>query len=136
MIDPGYNPIRFHHWLKMNRQSQEVVYEYDFDEMTLKEKAAYLFWNVFAAQQELAELAVEFSWKPWAVDEPFVNRERVIAEGVDVLHFLGNIFSGLKVTDSELNAAYEEKAQLNRKRMASGSYSAKKGGLGEGSDLG
>ncbi len=129
-------PNRFSQWLKLNRQSQEVVYDYDFNSMTTKELAEYLFWNVFAIQQEAAELAVEFSWKPWAVDEPFVNRERIIAEGVDILHFVGNIFSGMQVTDDELNRAYEEKAQLNRKRKASGKYSAKKGGLGDGSDLG
>lgn len=136
MPHSGLYPIRFYDWLRFNRQSQEVVYNYDFEGMSTKELAEYMFWNVFAAQQELAELAVEFSWKPWAVDKPFVNRDRVIAESVDILHFVGNILSGVRVTDEELNEAYEEKAQLNRRRMASGSYSAKKGGLGDGSDQG
>lgn len=93
-------------------------------------------WNVFAAQQELAELAVEFSWKPWAVDEPFVNRERIIDEAVDVLHFVGNILVAVNATDEELNEAYEKKVQLNIARKTSGTYSAQKGGLGDGSDQG
>lgn len=97
--------------------------------------AAYIDWNQTAAVQELAELREEFSWKPWAVDKPFVNRRRVLEEIVDVHHFTGNILVGMGVTDEEFDKAYQKKQQKNRERKASGTYSAKKGGLAEGSDL-
>lgn len=132
-------------WLESTRKLQTETYHYDLDWLAFgsepgatavtKELAAYIFWNVFSAQQELAEAAVEFSWKPWAVDQPFVNRERILDEIVDVHHFTGNILVGMGVTDEEFEAAYQRKQQKNRDRVASGSYSAKKGGLGEGSDI-
>lgn len=132
-------------WLKSTRALQMGTYGYDLDwfeeglrleaPAVLKELAAYISWNSFAAFQELAEMNVEFSWKPWAVDQPFINRERILNEIVDVNHFLGNILTALGVTDEEYAAVYQAKQQKNRERAASGSYSAIKGGLGEGSDL-
>jgi hypothetical protein len=95
----------------------------------------FLDWNVTAAIQELAEVREEFSWKPWATDEPFVNRDRVRDEVVDVMHFLGNILVAIGVTDEELAEAYQAKQEKNRLRKESGSYSARKGGIAEGSDV-
>lgn len=131
-------------WLLSTRNLQIGTYGYDLDWLAeglrlgvpsvTKELAAYITWNLFAAHQELAETAVEFSWKPWAIDEPFVNRERIVNELIDVNHFVGNILTAMGVTDEEYAAAYQAKQQKNRERAASGSYSAIKGGLGEGSD--
>lgn len=131
-------PLRFKHWLHLTKQVQTDIYGYDFDalQVDVKGQAEYIWWNVFAAQQELAELSVEFSWKPWAVDKPFVNRQRIMDEAVDVLHFMGNMLTAIGVTDDELNEAYRRKVQLNIQRKQSGSYSAKKGTLADGSDLG
>lgn len=132
-------------WLESTRQLQTGTYGYDLDWMTeglrlnipsvVKELADYIEWNSFAATQEIAEMNVEFSWKPWAVDEPFVNKDRILNEIIDVNHFLGNILTALGITDEEYAAAYQAKQQKNRARAASGSYSAIKGGLGEGSDV-
>lgn len=99
------------------------------------EVADYLDWNQTAAIQELAEAREEFSWKPWATDAPFVNRDRVRDEIIDALHFLGNMLTVMGVTDDELAEAYQKKQEINRARAASGNYSAKKGGLTMGSDL-
>jgi dimeric dUTPase (all-alpha-NTP-PPase superfamily) len=96
--------------------------------------AHYLDWNQTAAVQELAEVREEFSWKPWATDQPFVNRERVRDEIIDVLHFLGNMLTAMGVTDEELALYYQHKQDINRQRAASGTYSAIKGGLAQGSD--
>lgn len=124
-------------WLESTKELQEETYGYKFSPDSEPQwVAAYLEWNVFAAYQELAELAVEFSWKPWAVDPPFVNRDRVRDEVIDVLHFAGNILTAIGVTDEELAEHYQAKQSLNRRRHYSGAYSAKKGGLGEGSDNG
>lgn len=96
--------------------------------------AKYLDWNQTAAIQELAEVREEFSWKPWAKDQPFVNKERVRDEIIDVMHFLGNMLTVMGVTDQELEGAYKKKQDINRQRAASGTYSAVKGGLSQGSD--
>ncbi len=87
-------------WLESTRKLQQLVYGYpiemliqgarvkgNYTELT----ARYLEWNTFAIYNELAELAYEFSWKPWASDKPFVNGDRIMQECIDVLHFIGNI---------------------------------------------
>lgn len=132
-------------WLLSTYNLQMGTYGYDLDWFAaglrlgatgvVKELAAYIDWNVTAAVQELAEARVEFSWKPWAIDEPFVNRERLVNEVVDVCHFLGNILTAMGVDDAEFEAFYRAKQDKNRLRAASKNYSAKKGTLGEGSDI-
>lgn len=132
-------------WLRSTYGLQVGTYGYDLDwfaeglrlgaPSVIKELARYIDWNMTAAVQELAEARVEFSWKPWAVDDPFVNRERLINEMVDVNHFIGNVLTAMGVTDEEYEIAYQAKQQKNRERAASGSYSAIKGSLGEGSEI-
>ena len=67
---------------------------------------------------EVAEISGEFAWKPWAVDHPFINRDALLEEIVDVNHFLGNMLVYLGVTDSEYEAAYRRKQAINRDRQA------------------
>jgi hypothetical protein len=124
-------------WLASTTELQTETYNYDYDRLRERhaEMSKYIMWNMFAAFQELAEASVEFSWKPWAVDQPFANRDRIRDEIIDVNHFLGNILSALGVTDKEYEEAYREKQDKNRRRAASGTYSAKKGTLGEGSEV-
>lgn len=129
-------------WLESTAQLQKETYGYaDIYDLTLQKAhpqivTMYLDWNTTAAVQELAEVREEFSWKPWATDQPFFNRDRIRDEIIDTLHFLGNILTALGVTDDELEAAYQQKQDVNRRRAASGNYSAQKGGLAEGSDVG
>lgn len=125
-------------WLAATKELQEKVYKYVFDKddaLNFPELVSkYLDWNTTAAVQELAEMRIEFSWKPWAKDDPFVNPIRVRNELIDALHFIGNMLVACGVTDEELWTAYRQKQEINRARAASGNYSAKKGGLGDGSD--
>jgi len=134
-------------WLESTAELQEKTYEYPLKNMARGAEegappqyagplAKYIMWNSFAATQELAEMNVEYSWKPWATDLPFINRQRILDEIIDVEHFLGNILVGMGVTDDEHEAAYKAKQDKNRRREASGVYSARKGGLGEGSEVG
>jgi hypothetical protein len=113
---------------------QENTYGYRFKFAPPDVVAPYLSWNQTAAVQELAEVREEFSWKPWATDPPFVNKDRVRDEIIDVLHFLGNMLVAIGVDDEELALFYQAKQAKNRSRQASGKYSARKGGLSEGSD--
>lgn len=126
-------------WLESTDKLQRETYGYGnlYEGARLGEDgstADYLNWNATAAVQEMAEVREEFSWKPWAKDEPFVNRDRVRDEIIDTLHFLGNMLTVIGVTDLELAIHYQIKQDINRQRAASGTYSAKKGGLSEGSD--
>jgi hypothetical protein len=127
-------------WLESTDKLQRETYgygsQYQLALLEPKIMADYLDWNQTAAVQELAEVREEFSWKPWATDTSFVNRDRVRDEIIDVLHFLGNMLTVMGVTDDELAEEYQKKQEINRRRAASGTYSAKKGGLAEGSDVG
>ncbi len=74
--------------------------------------------NAFAAAVELlGEVPREFHWKYWSHTEPFVNRDRVRDELVDVLHFIANMLVALGVDDDELAEAYQAKQYINRKRQ-------------------
>lgn len=123
-------------WLASTTELQTEDYGYDYEALRSDAgaMAAYIDWNMTAAVQELAEARVEFSWKPWAKDNPFVNRDRILGEVVDAHHFTGNILSALGVTDAEYEAVYQAKQAKNRRRQSSGTYSAVKGELGEGSE--
>lgn len=135
--EPHWELVPDWQWLKSTTELQTLVYHYNYEMLRAApiQLSQYLMWNMFAAFVEIAEASVEFSWKPWAMDEPFANRDRILEEVVDVNHFLGNILSVLGVTDAEYEAAYRAKQMKNTRRQASGRYSAKKGSLGEGSDL-
>jgi hypothetical protein len=133
-------------WLASTYRLQSEVYDYPLEvfirgaqanatAQQVAPLANYIQWNMFSAFVEIAEASVEFSWKPWAVDLPFVNRDRIIDEIIDVNHFLGNILTAVGCTDDEYERRYQAKQQKNTDRVESGTYSAKKGGLGEGSDV-
>lgn len=74
--------------------------------------------NLLAAAVELmGEVPREFHWKYWSHTEPFINRDRVLDELVDVLHFIANMLVAIGVTDDELEAAYQNKQAINRYRQ-------------------
>lgn len=107
-------------WLASTRELQERTFGQDYDRMTLDDRCDYLFWNVFAAYDELSEVAAEFKWKPWTTRPAFVNRERLLGEVVDVAHFLGNMLVALGVSDDEYEEAYQRKQITNRLRQEAG----------------
>lgn len=121
-------------WLDSTVALQRDFFGQPVGDRPVADVAASIKDNTFAILVELAEMSVEYSWKHWATDDPFVNRERVLSEAVDVGHFLANILVANGVTDEEWEAAYQAKQEINRERMRSKAYSAKKGRLGDGSD--
>lgn len=121
-------------WLVSTVELQRDYFDQDPTGRSTEEVAASIKDNSFALIVELAEMSVEYSWKHWATDPPFVNRERVLKEAVDAGHFLANILVANGITDEEYEAAYQAKQEINRERMRSKRYSAVKGGLGDGSD--
>jgi hypothetical protein len=122
----------FNRWLAATRELQETAYHRDYSLFDDTSTLVDFIKNMHTATtMELGELLDETSWKPWAQDKPFVNKDLVIKEAVDVLHFIGNILTAVDCTDEELNLRYLEKMALNRQRqLRDGGYRVR----GEDSD--
>lgn len=109
-------------WLDSTKALQEQAFGFKLPLTEGTELADYVTWNHSALVQEASEMLAEFGWKPWTKNRGWVNRELALKEAVDVGHFLANILVSIGVTDEEWQAAYEAKQQVNRDRMASGTY--------------
>lgn len=116
-------------WLASTVALQREAYGHDWEVIgrTVPNQVASIRDNLLAAAVELlGEVPREFSWKYWARDRPFVRRARLIAELVDVAHFIANILVALDVTDDEWEAAYKAKQAVNYDRQAEGYLADKK----------
>jgi len=124
----------FNSWLRKTKDLQKNVYFINYDEMegdkpqNIRKLVEYMRWNMLAIDDELAEMRQAISWKPWQHDEPYADREEVIKEAVDVLHFVANIIVAAGGTDEELNKFYLEKMEKNRQRQLKG-YKVKETGV-------
>lgn len=107
-------------WLESTRWLQKTAYASDPDAMTTEERAASIKDNALALVDETMEVLHEVSWKFWAHDAPFVNRDKVLKEAVDAGHFLGNILVAAGVSDDEYEAAYQAKQRENLRRQQDG----------------
>jgi dimeric dUTPase (all-alpha-NTP-PPase superfamily) len=107
-------------WLESTARLQSESFGIEVEHGTHQEVAAIVKENVLPLIVEAVELLREVSWKYWAHDEPFVNRDRVIEEAVDVAHFLGNILVAMGATDEEWEAAYQAKQAVNAARQRDG----------------
>lgn len=91
----------------------------DPDELT-----GYVTTMLNAAFLEVAEVQQEVPWKPWAkVDRAAVwasNRDKVVAECVDVVFFIANVLGAAGCTDAELAERYAAKMRVNERRQATG----------------
>lgn len=128
------NTELFKAWLSRTRELQEKVYKIDYEKMSgdspekINNLVEYMRWNMLAIDDELAEMRQAISWKPWQHDEPYADREEVIKEAVDVLHFVANIIVACGGTDEQLDKFYVEKMEKNRKRQEAG-YAVKAEGV-------
>lgn len=113
---------RFGDWIDVQTQLQKIGGKGDPANIpTGDEFAEFTRAMAFAACAEIHEMADEMRWKPWDdMRGRNVDRERVIAEGVDALHFLGNLFRAVNATGEEISTAYEKKAQKNLDRWREG----------------
>lgn len=109
-------------WLDSTKELQEKSFGFELPLSAGEDLANYVTWNHSALVQEAGEMLAEFGWKPWAKNRGWVNRELALKEAVDVGHFLANILVAIGVSDEEWQAAYQAKQQVNRDRMASGTY--------------
>lgn len=124
----------FESWLRRTKDLQENVYYIDYKEMSgdkdanIRRLIEYMRWNMLAIDDELAEMRQAISWKPWQHDKPYADREEIIKEAVDVLHFVANIIVAAGGTDEQLNKFYLEKMEKNRQRQLNG-YKVKEIGV-------
>lgn len=107
-------------WLASTRRLQEEAYGHVAAPEDVAATARSLRENLMAALLEMAEVGREFSWKPWAHDEPYYERQRVLEELVDVSHFVANMLVAVGVTDDEWEAAYRAKQRQNLVRQMAG----------------
>jgi dimeric dUTPase (all-alpha-NTP-PPase superfamily) len=113
-------------WLEKTLDLQKNVYNIDYDSMSgdspeaLNKLIEYMRWNMLAVDDELAEMRQAISWKPWQHDEPYADKNELIKEAVDVLHFVANMIVAAGGTDEMLNEIYLEKMEKNRKRQLDG----------------
>lgn len=124
----------FGKWLNETRKLQKDVYFIEYEKMEGDEAEKintlieYVRWNMLAIDDELAEMRQAISWKPWQHDDPYADREEIIKEAVDVLHFVANIIVAAGGTDEILNKYYLEKMEKNRQRQQKG-YKVKEDGV-------
>lgn len=124
----------FGSWLGETRKLQEEGFKIDYSAMTgddpekINALVEYIRWNMLAIDDEMAEMRQPISWKPWQHDKPYADREEVIKEAVDVLHFVANIIVACGGTDEQLNEFYSAKMEKNRQRQLKG-YEVKAAGV-------
>lgn len=126
--------ILFNNWLRRTRDLQKDVYFINYEEMegdkpqNIRKLVEYMRWNMLAIDDELAEMRQAISWKPWQHDAPYADREEIVKEAVDVLHFVANIIVAAGGTDEMLDRFYIEKMERNKERQLKG-YKVKDQGV-------
>lgn len=118
----------FGNWLEATRRLQEDVYGVDYDAVRSDPDAFanYLVIQLFAAVDEISEVADEIGWKPWSKSRGWVNEDNALKEIVDVLHFVANVAAMIGITDSQLEQAYIHKMRVNEIRQRIGYEQANK----------
>lgn len=117
---PDTDDYSFSNWLESARQLQEVAYDAYYDRMDDETRADSMMTMLLAAHAEITEMGQECGWKPWAQPRGWINREAVISEAVDVLHFVANMLTHANCTGKELTEAYKAKQQKNLDRQLEG----------------
>lgn len=84
------------------------------------ELADYAQVNLFAAIDEVMEMAGEVGWKPWAEPRGWIRPQHVMKEAVDVLHFIANVLCAAGISDEEFWEAYRAKQATNSRRQELG----------------
>lgn len=105
--------------LDHQRQLQSSSFGADPCTMQGDQRAQYIRDMTLALIDELSEALNETGWKPWASSR-HVNRDAYIAELVDAVHFLANLFLVVGATEEEIVSAYLAKAEKNRLRQLNG----------------
>ena len=109
-------PDWFTQWLVAQRRLQVDVFEVEPE----SQDADYVESMLLGLFAEVGELQAEIDWKYWSTGRGNYDRDKVIGEAVDVLHFLGNILLWAGVDGRELTKAYIAKLNENERRQVEG----------------
>lgn len=82
-------------------------------------KCEYVKDMAFAGIAEIMELLDETGWKPWTTSW-HINIDAARAEWIDAWHFMMNIANILGMDAQMIEAMYEQKAEVNRRRKLEG----------------
>lgn len=113
-------------WLETHREFQESTYGTRFDDFKTDyaARSTFVLWNRMALLHELVEAGDETPWKPWSSRDPKEmwdqNRDRYLAELVDIKFFLANLALAVDATDEEFDQLYAAKTTVNVKRQQTG----------------
>lgn len=109
-------------WLRDTQAFQSRVYGFDpaYLRSNVSAQVRAVRENVLPLMVEAVELLNNVSWKYWAHDEPYVNREEVLKESVDIGHFHANIMTAVDILDDEYWEAYRAKQRVNEQRQLDG----------------
>jgi NTP pyrophosphatase (non-canonical NTP hydrolase) len=117
----------FGQWLAETKFVQRTIFNNVFpafnpdDATSLERRRQMMEANLLGLLAEAGEVAQEFGWKSWKKSSVgTVNRDRALAELVDVMHFVANLLVILNVSGQELGEAYAEKLDENIRRQKEG----------------
>jgi hypothetical protein len=116
----------FHAWLALQLELQKQVFR-DPRGMEPEDRANFMIWNAFAAEDELHEAMQEVGWKPWATSR-HLHDTAFIKEIVDALHFIGNMILAAAESSHQTPeqlavrvwTEYQNKVQVNIQRQLDG----------------
>lgn len=110
--------------IELQRKLQLEAFDVDPATLDGEELADFVRWNVLAAVDELCEALHEVKgWKPWSKLEPdrlAVQQSDLLAELVDVQHFINNLVLVAGADDETFAEAYERKSEINLERQQEG----------------
>lgn len=120
-----------HRFLEDQLVLQRQSFGVDPRELEGPELVSFIRWNLLALENELHEALNEVNWKPWsnapsgfkleaAGDGGGTGRDAYVAELVDALHFLGNLFLAAGASDTEVDDLYRKKRAINAQRQVDG----------------
>lgn len=113
--------------IHMQRTLQERAYGYNFSEMDIKERVAFIKEMSIHATQEMHEMMYELPFfKPWkdysnmSEDEINTAMDKAREEYVDFVHFFLNIGIALQLTSDDILKGYSSKNYENYRRQTEG----------------
>lgn|SRR5699024_1781327 len=97
---------------------------HNFEEMTVKERSAYIKEHGYFLIEEVVELFREMpfhkSWKDYShltEEELNIQEEKMKDEAIDAFHFMSNIFLALGMDEKEVIERYKDKNKINYERQ-------------------
>jgi dimeric dUTPase (all-alpha-NTP-PPase superfamily) len=113
--------------LNMQKELEEKTFGYDFDDMTIEERTAYIKEHSIHLNQEINEALYELPYfKPWknyegmTVDQTAVQLRKYKEELVDAFHFFMAMMIAVDMDAEEMRTMYFAKHQENINRQKRG----------------